>query len=113
MLGAAGDKAEADMIISELPGRSRSGVVSSWLENIVSKMGNKYAKIPYSCVDGIVQVDIYIGIQIKYWDNKGMFCVDEILFQVDQLVVVYVCSCQILSMLEKLRLGSIQCKIGH
>ena len=42
-----------------------------------------------------------------------MFCIDKILFQVDQLVVVYFCSHQIWSMLEKLRHHSIQCKIGQ
>jgi len=42
-----------------------------------------------------------------------MFGVDEILLRVDQLVVVYVRSRQIWSMLEKLRLRSVQCKIGQ
>ena len=42
-----------------------------------------------------------------------MFCIDEILFQVDQLIVVYVRSRQIRNMFEKLRVISIQCEIDH
>ena len=42
-----------------------------------------------------------------------MFCIDETLFWVDQLIVVYVCSCQIWNMLEKFGVASVQCEIDH
>jgi len=42
-----------------------------------------------------------------------MFGIDEVLFRVDQLIVVYVRACQIRSMLEKLQLRSVQREIGQ